>query len=74
MMKNIIGALRIDYRRSLSFLFAFGIMLFVVVSYECVRSGRQLWIKGQIIYIFEATTLFVIPIPKNRDEKSRLLK
>ena len=28
--------------------------------YECVRSGRQLWIKGQIIYIFEATTLFVM--------------
>ena len=28
--------------------------------YECVRSGRQLWIKGQIIYIFAATTLFVM--------------
>jgi len=36
MMKNIIGALRIDYRRSLSFLFAFGIMLFVVVSYAYI--------------------------------------
>ena len=28
--------------------------------YECIRSGKQFWIKGQIIYIFEAATLFVL--------------
>lgn len=28
--------------------------------YECVRSGRRLWMNGQIMYIFNASVLFVM--------------
>ena len=59
MMKNIIGALRIDYRRSLSFLFAFGIMLFVVVSYASI-SDEISFNRGDVLYYME---LFIMQGP-----------
>lgn len=58
-MKNIIGALRIDYRRSLSFLFILGIILFVAISYASI-SDELSFNNGDVLYYME---LFIMQGP-----------